>query len=243
MSTLDLVLDRGVLRVAVAYTPPPEEGSHPEFYLHPKTGEPSGVVCELSRIMAGELGVRPEFVDLAWSQHMKALLDDDVDLLMSYTNTPERALRVDFAGPLLPSDIVVMVRNEGGIESTAALDEPSSCIGVEKGSSIVRVAQRHFSRARVLESTSPAPALKNGEFDAWLTDAVTRIFMKQNPELRLLREPGGRLLVLAREYGHPAVRQNDPRFLNWVRNWLQYHTAQGTIDYWCREYWFSWMAD
>ena len=45
MSTLDLVLDRGVLRVAVAYTPPPEEGSHPEFYLHPKTGEPSGVVC------------------------------------------------------------------------------------------------------------------------------------------------------------------------------------------------------
>ena len=157
MSTLDLVLDRGVLRVAVAYTPPPEEGSHPEFYLHPKTGEPSGVVCELSRIMAWELGVRPEFVDLAWSQHMKALLDGDVDLLMSYTNTPERALHVDFAGPLLPSDIVVMVRNEGGIESTAALDEPSSCIGVEKGSSIVRVAQRHFPCARVLESTRPRP--------------------------------------------------------------------------------------
>ncbi len=162
---------------------------------------------------------------------------------MSYTNTPERALHVDFAGPLLPSDIVVMVRNEGGIESTAALDEPSSCIGVEKGSSIVRVAQRHFSRARVLESTSPAPALKNGEFDAWVTDAVTRIFMKQNLEFGLLRERDGRLLVLAREYGHPAVRQNDPKFLNWVRNWLQYHTAQGTIDYWCHEYWFSWMAD
>ena len=76
-----------------------------------------------------------------------------------------------------------------------------------------------------------------------MTDAVTRIFMKQNLELGLLRERDGRLLVLAREYGHPAVRQNDPKFLNWVRNWLQYHTAQGTIDYWCREYWFSWMAD
>ncbi len=77
-STLDLVLERGVLRVAVAYTPPPEEGSHPEFYLDPRTSEPSGVVCELGRIMASDLGVRPEFVDIAWADHMTALLDADV---------------------------------------------------------------------------------------------------------------------------------------------------------------------
>lgn len=52
--------------------------------------------------------------------------------------------------------------------------------------------------------TSPVLALANGDVDAWVTDAVTRIFMKQNPGLVLLREGDGRRLVLAREYGHPA---------------------------------------
>ena len=243
MSTLDTVLDRGVLRVAVAYTPPPEEGSHPEFYLDPQTGQPSGVVCELGRLMASDLGIRAEFVDISWAEHMNALLRGDVDLLMSYTNTPERALQVDFAGPLLPSEIVVMLKSGAAIHGIAALDEPSRRVGVEVGSSIARVAKRRFTRAQVRESTSPLHALTTGEIDAWVTDAVTRIFMKQNPELRLLRKPEGRLLVLAREYGHPAVRPGDPKFLNWIRNWLQYHEAQGTIDYWCREYWFSWMVD
>ena len=243
MSTLEVVIDRGILRVAVAYTPPPEEGSHPEFYIDSETGEPSGVVCELGRIMASDLDVRPEFVDIAWTDHMQALIDSDVDLLMSYTNTPERALHVDFAGPLLPSEVVIITTNEAGTDSIATLDVASKRIGVEKGSSIVRVAQRYFSRAEVVELTSPGPALIHGETDAWVSDAVTRIFMTQNPKLRLIREPRGGLLVLAREYGHPAVRKNDPKFLNWVRNWLQYHTAQGTIDYWCRQFWFSWMAD
>ena len=138
--------------------------------------------------MASDLGVRAEFADIIWADHLKALLDGDVDLLMSYTNTPERALHVDFAGPLLPSDVVVMVRNEAG---SRAPPHWTNRRGASEWKRLFDRPRRPASlpRARVLESRSPAPALKNGEFDAWLTDAVTRIFMKQNPELRLLREP------------------------------------------------------
>lgn len=59
---------------------------------------------------------------------------------------------MDFAGPLLPSEIVVVVRSDTGIESLAALDEPSKSFGVEPGSSIVQVVGRRFFSARVLES-------------------------------------------------------------------------------------------
>jgi len=67
--------------------------------------------------------------------------------------------------------------------------------------------------------------------------------MEEHPGLRLLREKDGELVVLAREYGHPAIRPGDQRFLNWINNWLQYHKAQGTIGYWCHTWWQSWMAE
>ena len=86
-------------------------------------------------------------------------------------------------------------------------------------------------------------ALANGDVDAWVTDAVTRIFMKQNPGSFFFERETADASSLPASTGTPPIRRNDARFLNWVRNWLQYHTAQGTIDYWCREYWFSWMAD
>ena len=40
-----------------------------------------------------------------------------------------------------------------------------------------------------------------------------------------------------------AWMAGDARFLNWLNNWLEYHHAQGTLGYWCDEWWESWMAD
>ena len=44
------------------------------------------MVCELCKVMAKDLGVRPKFVDIPWPEHMRALLAEKVDLLMIYTN-------------------------------------------------------------------------------------------------------------------------------------------------------------
>ena len=54
------------------------------------------MVCELGKVMAKDLGVRPKFVDIPWPEHMQALLSYKVDLLMSYTNTPARAIELGF---------------------------------------------------------------------------------------------------------------------------------------------------
>jgi polar amino acid transport system substrate-binding protein len=242
-SALDRILETGRLRIAVSFSASPEAGEPPEFYLDPASGEPSGVVCELGKRMAQDLGVGVEFVDLPWPDHLSGLLEERVDLLLSYTNTPERALAVEFAGRLLPSRVVVMVRGESAVERWEELDREESTLGVARGSSILAVARRLFPRAEIHELDHPASGLLSGKIDAAVVDAVTRRFLERNPGLRLLRDALGRAVVLAEEWGHPAIRPNDPRFLNWLKNWLLYHQAQGTLAAWCGKYWLSFMAD
>jgi ABC-type amino acid transport substrate-binding protein len=242
-SLLEEIRERGILRVAVAFSSPPEEGHPPEFYIDRNSGEPSGVVCELGKVMARDLRVKPEWVDIPWPEHMRALLSGKVDLLMSYTNTPPRAFEVEFASRLLPSQVVVMVRQDSPIRERVELNKPGKRIGIWHGSSIARLAEEHFPSATISEHANPLGALEGGRVDACVVDAVTKIFMEKHPGLKLLRDDSGELVVLPQEYGHPAIRPGDQRFLNWINNWLQYHEAQGTIGYWCRTWWQSWMAE
>jgi len=241
-SALDEVRERKNLRIAVAFSPPPEEGHPPEFYIDPKNGEPSGVVCELGKVMAKDLGVKPEFVDIPWPDQLQALLAYKVDLLMSYTNTPARALEVEFAGPLLPSQVVVLVSKHSSVLQIEALNQPGKRIGIWHGSSIARVAEEHFASATIGEYVDPSDEVAAGRVDGCVVDAITKIFMDQHPDLRLLRDDDGKLIVLAQELGHPAVRLGDQRFLNWLNNWLDYH-KEGAIRYWCHTWWQSWMAE
>ncbi|MCL4300320.1 MAG: transporter substrate-binding domain-containing protein [Anaerolineae bacterium] len=240
-SALAEVRERGVLRVAVAYSPPPETGHPPEFYLDPTSGEPAGVLPELGKVMAADLGVKLELVDIPWPEHMQALLARHVDLLLSYTNTPARALEVEFAGPLLPSQAVVMVAKDSAVQQQETLNQPGRRIAIWHGSSIARVAAESFPVATLVESANPAEEVAAGGVDGAVVDAVTKIFLDKHPEVRLLRDPYGKLLVLAQEWGHPAVRLGDQRFLNWINNWLDYH-RDGAIRYWCHTWWQSWMA-
>jgi ABC-type amino acid transport substrate-binding protein len=241
-SVLDEIREKGILRVAVAYSAPPEEGHPPEFYLDPESGEPSGVVPELGKVMAADLGVTPEFVDIPWPEHLHALLSGKVDMLMSYTNTPARALQVEFAGPLLPSQAVVMVSQDSLIRRKEELNQPGKRLGIWHGSSIRRVAEEHFPLAILGEYADPTGEVEAGRIDGCVVDAVTKIFLRQHPGLRLLRHEDDALLVLAQEWGHPAVRLGDPRFLNWLNNWLDYH-QEGVIRYWCHIWWQAWMAE
>lgn len=241
-SVLDEVRERGILRIAVAYSPPPETGHPPEFYLDPASGEPSGVVPELGKVMAADLGVKPEFVDIPWPEQMQALLADKVDLLLSYTNTPLRALEVEFAGPLLPSQAVVLVSKNSAVQQQETLNQPGRRIAIWHGSSIAQVAAEFFPLAALVESSDPTDEVTANRVDACVVDAVTKVFMEQHSDLRLLRNDQGKLLVLAQEWGHPAVRLGDQRFLNWINNWLDYH-REGAIRYWCHTWWQSWMAE
>ncbi len=241
-SVLDEIRAKGILRIAVSFSPPPETGHSPEFYLDSTSGQAAGVVPELGKVMAADLGVKAEFVDLPWPEHLAALRAGRVDLLLSYTNTPARALEVEFAGPLLPSQAVVVLSGDSPLQKIEELNQPGRRLAIWHGSSIARVAAATFPLATLVESAHPTAEVEAGRVDGGVVDAVTKIFMRQHPRLKLLRDDDGKLVILAQEWGHPAIRPGDQKFLNWLNNWLDYH-KDGPIRYWCHTWWQAWMAE
>jgi ABC-type amino acid transport substrate-binding protein len=244
-SLLDEIRERGVLRIAVEFNDPPEvDGFPPEFYLDPKTGEPWGIAPIIGGMIARDLGVKLECVNLPWPEHIPALLSGKVDLLPKHTNTPERALEMEFAqGALTAYRVTALIRADGAVSEKDDLNQPGRRISVWHGSSIREIIRKEFPRAEMKEFSSPSREVEEGRADACLTDSVTKIFMERHPGLKFLRDREGKLVIFSREIVHPGIKPGDPRFLNWINNWLEYHWAQGTLGYWCEEWWESFMAD
>ena len=244
-SRLDEIRERGALRIAVEFSDPPEvDGFPPEFYIDPKTGEPWGIAPIIGRLIANDLGVKLECVDLPWPMHIPALLSGEVDLLPKHTNTPARALDVEFAvRGLTAYRVTALIPKKSSITDKAELNHEGKTIAVWHGSSIRDIIRREFPLATMKEFRSPSREIEDGRADACLTDSVTKIFMEKHPDLKFLRDGDGKLTIFSREVVHPSIKPGDPRFLNWLNNWLEYHWAQGTLYDWCETWWESWMAD
>ena len=244
-SLLDEIRERGVLRIPVEFNPPPEvNGFPPEFYIDPKTGEPSGLAPIISGIMAKDLGVRLECVDMPWPEHIPTLLAGKVDILPKHVNTPERALTVEFSnGRLMAYRVTALIPADSTITDPKALNEKGKVIAVWHGSSIREIIKREFPLATMKEFQNPSREVDKGRADACLTDSITKIFVEKHPGLKLLRDDVGKLVVFSHEYAQIAIKPGDQRFLNWINNWYQYHQAQGTITDWCETWWESFMAD
>jgi ABC-type amino acid transport substrate-binding protein len=243
-SVLDRVRARGVLRVAVMWTDPPELGPAPEMYLDPVSGQPRGIAPAIGRMLAEDLGVDVEFVDLPWDEQIPALLAGRVDVLPKHTLVPSRALEVEFAaGRWLQIRVTALVRRDGPVRTADDLGRDGLVAAMWPGSSIEPLARRRFPQLRVLGSRRPFAEVADGGADVALVDSVTHRLLELHPDLALLRDPAGEVLVLSREHNKIAVAPGDQRFLNWLDAWYDYRDAQGDVARWCRDWWEPLMAD
>ena len=243
-STLDEILERGSLRMPIEFLDHPDTGAPPEMYRNAETGEPEGVAPRVGAMIAEDLGVELEIIETLWPDQIPALLGGEVDLLPKHTLLPQRALQLEFvAGRLMQIRITCQVpagRAAGGLRS---MYRDGLRIGVWHGSSNKDVAERFFPDATIVEASDPTGLLLGGSVDAIVGDAVTRRYLELNPELALLREPDGSLVILSTEYNKVSIRPGDPRFLNWLNSWYDYRDAQGHIEELCETWWESFMAD
>ncbi|MEX2547812.1 MAG: transporter substrate-binding domain-containing protein [Chloroflexota bacterium] len=242
-SQLDEVLERGIIRIAVTWSPPPETGFPPEFWID-GDGEAQGIAIEIGKILASDLGVQPEWVNVAWEDQFAALFRGDVDLLPKPSLTPARALEMEFSNRLMAFEVVAIVRRDSGL-TIERLREPGRRLSAWKGSSCVGTARWSFPDAEIIEyedENEGRRAVSEGLVDGIVTDAVTKVAMEQRPDIDFIRKADGQKVVLAREYGHFAVRIGDQRFLNYLNSWISYRRADGVLDYWTEDWWLSFMA-
>ena len=232
-SMIDQVIKKGVMRVAVNLHKPPEEGMADEYYLDPKTGKPEGVVIDYMKLMTEDLGIKPEWISIPWNEQVDALINGDVDILPKHTNTPERALRVDFADQMIAFETLIVISKDNP-QTQEDLKQVGKIIACGKGSSNRLTIEKLFPQAKIVEIDEylmGADALEKSEVDGWVESAISKNLLKMRPMLDVIKDPEGNIISLSKDYAHMAVKLGDQRSINWINNWIKFRRAQGDLKY------------
>jgi polar amino acid transport system substrate-binding protein len=229
--TLDDIVKRGELRVAVQTQGPP-------FSMVDKKGERTGSSVELAKLMAQEMGVKVTFLDLDWDGLLPALISGKADLLAAdMTPTLARATKVAFTKPWIFIGPVVATKEGSKFTSAAACKAAGAKIAVLFGSTGEKLAKSLFPQGEIKSykggGTLLLDAVKNGQADCLLNDSTAvagqaagypKGTFKVMPEL------------LAKESLAYATRYDSMDLLSWVNLFIDQTTLDGrlqkNLDYW-----------
>lgn len=227
-SLLDKIIKRGFIRVAATWSNTAEQ------YIDPDTQEPMGVVGHVGRLLARDLGVRVEFIEVPWGEQIPALLEGRVDICLKHTNRPDRAFVVDFCtGRLERYEGKIVIRRDADMRSEQDLNDAGRVIAATSGShQEMQVRERY--PAAVLRTYANAHegmlAVLRREADACLADASIPNFLLLHPECTVLMDQDGKPVLTSLDYAHPCIKAGDQRFLNWLNNWMDFHHVQATFE-------------
>ncbi len=165
-SSLQDVLDRGTLTVGIEAAYPPWESRDPT------TNEIVGFDPDIIAVVASDLGVDVEFVDVSWDSIFTSLQAGSFDCIISaVTITEERETVMDFSRWYYRGTqaVMVTVANPLNISSVEDVDDASITIGCQENTNSHWYAQDELDATIVTQSTL---ALAVADLNASHVDAV-----------------------------------------------------------------------
>ena len=119
-AVLDRILENGVMRVGMS-------GSQPPFNARSRSGQLIGLEVDLSKQLAGALGVRLEIVEKPFGQLLAALDKGEMDLVMSgMAITPQRSQQFAFVGPCMMSGKSILTKSSTLAKARETVDPRTS---------------------------------------------------------------------------------------------------------------------
>jgi polar amino acid transport system substrate-binding protein len=229
--TLDDIISRGELRVAVQTQGPP-------FSLVGAAGERTGSSVELAELMAKEMGVKITFLDFDWDGLLPALLSGKADLLVAdMTPTLARAMKVAFTKPYMYTGSTVFTKGDSKFQSIEDCKAPGTRIAVLLGATGEKEAKKAFPEAEVKSYKGGGPllldAVNNGQADCGVND-VSAV------KGQATTYPAGTFTIvpemLSKEPLAFPTRYDEPDLLIWMNLFLDQVTLDGrlqtNLDYW-----------
>jgi cystine transport system substrate-binding protein len=221
----DLLTDakaRGTLRIAM-------EGTYPPFnFKDPKTGQLAGYDVDVARLVAGKLGVKPEFVTTEWAAILAGLAAGKYDVIVSQVGiTARREQAFDFSRPYTYSFPQLIVRKNDRASYTSLNDLKGKKVGVGQGS----VFEQQVKAVPGIEVKSYPAAPENlqdlafGRIDAALNDSLMVAYLLKQSQLPI--KAGAR--VGAPERMGIPFRKGNPQFKAAVDKILSDAAADGTL--------------
>ena len=238
--TLDDIIARGELRVAVQTQGPP-------YSFMDKNGNRTGSAIAMTELMAKEMGVKVTYLDFDWDGLIPALLSGKADILAAdMTATMSRATKVAFTQPWIHVGSVAFTAAGGDFKSVEDCRKPGTTIAVILGSTAEKNMPKFFPEATVKAfkggGTVVLDAVASGQAQCGVNDNTAVAAQVQNyPEgtFEVFSE------MLSSEPLAYAVRYDSQDLMIWTNLFLDNIKLDGrlkeNLDYWVNSN--KWQAD
>lgn len=186
-----------------------------------------GVSVNLGKAIADAMGVELEVVETTWGNAVAALQANQFDFMFVLDATPERAMAVDFVGPMLWYPMALLVRNDFAPTTWAELNDPKYQLGAPIGTTFASALTRFTPRAtiRTFQQSSDVVAA----FQAGRVDGVTGT--GPNADVARLRLGTGKTLVplpvIALSTGGAVRKEPDRRWRDYLQTVVAYYYETG----------------
>ncbi len=216
---------RPVLRVGVSPTHPP--------VVFERDGQIQGIEADFARRLGDALGRRIVFEVYPFSDLIDALLEGEIDVIMSGMSiTPERSRRVRFTEPYMTVGQLLLIRSRdiARFGRSQLIRRKGARVGYERGTPGERFVADHLPRSTSFAFDSVDEGIRSlraGRIDYFVHDAPTVWRLAGDPSSRDLQ---GLYQPLTREELAWAVRPDDARLASLLDATLAHWKREGMIE-------------
>lgn len=194
-----------------------------------KSGETvwRGVSVNLGKAIADAMGVELEVVETTWGNAVAALQANQFDFMFILDATPQRALAVDFVGPVLWYPVALLVKEDFKPTTWEEMNDPKYQFGAPIGTTFVTALQKYVPKAqlRTFQATNDVIAA----FQAGRIDGVTGT--GPNADVARLRLGMGKTIVpkpaVALSTGGAVRKELDRRWRDYLQTVVSYFYETG----------------
>lgn len=195
--------------------------SSPLFSLkNPITGDLTGFDADLSKMLAKYITGQPktQLTQVSVDTREALLQNGAVDTVFAtYTITPARAQKVDFAGPYYSSGDAILVKKGSPIKTVGDLNGKN--VATEGNSTAANAITQNAPKAKVIlfqQNTECVQAVLQGRADAYVLDQGILVGdAAKNPGLTVVGQP-----FTQEPYGIGTPKSH-PEMKQFVNDWLQ----------------------
>lgn len=227
-SVLAKARKEGVLRVGYSQT-------GPWFYKDAKTSELGGIYKDVVDLLAKEIQVKVDYKEVTFANSTVGLRRGDYDLYgSSLTYTIQRALVVDYVGPLWSKGSLLLIHKDNAdrFKTASDLNDPNVTFSVTAGASEEPRIPTLFPKAKLITTTGQvtlgAEPVRAKRADVWVSgDSDVLLFAKRNSSWAHVVDPAN---PIDRRPNTWAVRYGDPEWKDFLDFWATFLTINGEVE-------------
>nr|WP_230626735.1 ABC transporter substrate-binding protein [Ralstonia solanacearum] len=208
----------------------------PEYYgityRDPRTQRLRGLDVDLSAALAGDLGVKPVYVDSSFPTLINDVRSDRCDVAMFAIGVlPQRQAALRFTQPYLQSDVYgVTVHASRIVRNWDDIDKPGVNVAVQAGTFMEPVMRASLKQASLVVIAPPQTReqeLQAGRIDVFMTDYPYSRRLLDNADWARLISPPQPFHPLPYAY---AMRQDDEEWYKTINDFVERIKHDGRLE-------------